>query len=205
MPLFLNDRQKVKLSPVATVNDKLTKTEQSAIQSLLCGTNDMFGRAKTISNLMKIEKLTVSETAKVLSMSAKSVSEKLRLLEFTQSERKMINDAGLCERTAYCFLGLDKLSRFSALCYCTQNKLTCEECEKYVSEIMEQKSLSEKCRENIHNGIKKTVIRDIGLFFNTIDHAVELVKNSGYDIEKQQKDDGEYVSLAIKVKKNRKN
>ena len=60
----------------------------------------MFEEAKSLYGMMKMRKMTQSETAKMLGVSQSYVANKLRLLQLDQKMQDRICESGLSERHA---------------------------------------------------------------------------------------------------------
>ena len=111
-------------SPVIKIkHEKMSPAVVSAIDNLLSPKGNMFTRAETVKCLMGLEKLSVEETAKALSLKMEDVAGKLRLLEFSETERCALLDYGFSERDALQFLRLDRVSRLFFIECCRKKGL----------------------------------------------------------------------------------
>ena len=191
-------------SPVINVSKKeMSKTVVSAIDGLLCPEGNMFTRAQTVKNLMSLENLSVEQTAKALSLKMSDVASKLRLLEFSDTEKQTIIEYGFSEKAALKFLELDKHSRLFAMEYCNRSGYDCCEIEKYVDEFINRKNQKkQEKKEKIQRAKnKKSAGCDIGFFFNSVEKAVKLAKQAGFFVtHKREETKDEYI-IHISVKK----
>ena len=188
--------KKEKLLPVATVKHCHTEetAESTAIECMLSEDANMFIQSETIRDLMRIEGLTIARVAEVLMLKPSVIAEKLRLLEYSEKEREAIISGSICERSAVSLLALPKDMRKAVLAECIDRKLDCESTEELVGNLLSSGKTERKT-------IRKAIVRDIGLFLNSVDHAVNIAKEYGYDVQKNQTDDGKTISLDIKVKR----
>lgn len=191
-------------SPVINIKkESISPTVVSAIDSLLSPTGNMFTRAETVKNLMSIEKLTVEEAAKVLSLKPVDVANKLRLLEFSSKERKAIGDHSFCETDALEFLKLDKVSRLYAMEYCSKNSFTSEEIKGYIDGLVNSGDVFKKRVEDKIEGVRKFVVGDIGFFFNSIDNAMRLARKAGFEVQNDRSENEDGYDIHINVKKQK--
>ncbi len=190
-------------SPTINVkHEEISPTVLSAIDNLLSPAGNMFSRAKTIKNLMQIEKMSLEMTAKALSLSQKDVAGKLRLLEFSPKERQTILEYDYSENVALMFLELDKRCRLYTMEYCRKNDFSARQIREYVDKEIEskRKSIPAKTME----GLRKISVCDVGFFLNSIENALRLAKNAGFNVEHERiENDGEY-EIHIKVGKQKK-
>lgn len=201
---FYKERLGPVFSPVINVKKtNMSPTVVSAIDSLLAPSGNMFTRAETVKNLMSIEKLTVEETARVLSLKPVDIANKLRLLEFSPKEKKAILDHGFSEADALCFLGLDKVSRLYAMEYCRKNSLTPGQIKEYVDGLAASgKALKREVGDKIES-VRKFVVGDIGFFFNSIDNALRLARRAGLEVENDRSEREDCYDIHISVKKQK--
>ncbi len=190
-------------SPIINVkHEEVSPTVLSAIDNLLSPNGDMFTRAATIKKLMQIEKMSLEAAAKTLSLGTKEVAGKLRLLEFTPKERQTILEYEYSESTALVFLELDKLHRLYAMEYCHKNGYSSEQIRKYVNKEIENKKKSLPLKAV--DGIRKFSVCDVGFFLNSIENALRIAKNAGFDVENERSENENEYNIHIKVKKQKK-
>lgn len=189
-------------SPVINVkHENISKTIVSAIDNLLSPDGNMFTRAKAVKNLMQIEKLSLEETAKVLSLKTTDVANKLRLLEFSQKERCSLLENGFSEMSALEFLKLDKVSRLYAMEYCKRNDFDADGVRSYVESVIEKKNSKKQGAEKKSENVRKFVVSDIGFFFNSIENVLRLARKAGLEVDSETKETEERHDIHISVKK----
>ncbi len=119
------------------------------------------------------------------------IGQKLRLLRLGERERIICEAAGVSERRAHYLLAMpaaDRAQMFSdllsdELCLGEKAQLLCE-------------------RLGLDRGDmqRRTVaIKDVRIFFNTIDRALEVMKQAGVRAETQRRDGEEYVEYRIRI------
>ena len=164
----------------------------------------MFEEAASIQSLISLTEMTQEACAKKLSVSQSYVANKLRLLRLSDGEQEKIEENGLTERHARALLRLeDEEERGEVLSIIIKREMNVSRTEEYIEDIICAKSrLAE--RESKPKGSeqkRKLVIRDIRLFYNSIDHAVDVIKKSGIPVESTRKEVEEGVLISILLPK----
>lgn len=164
----------------------------------------MFEEAASIQSLISLTGMTQEACAKKLSVSQSYVANKLRLLRLSDGEQEKIEENGLTERHARALLRLeDEEEREEVLSIIIKREMNVSRTEEYIEDIICAKSrLAE--RESKPKGSeqkRKLVIRDIRLFYNSIDHAVDVIKKSGIPVESTRKEVEEGVLISILLPK----
>ncbi len=171
--------------------------ERSAVLALIENIQrsdlNFFEEAEAISILIKEYGMTQEDAAIRLGMAQSTIANKLRLLKLTSIERKMIISNNLSERHARALLKLDDADiRHQVLVCIIENNLTVDKTEKYIASL--------ETKEKIKASYKKRspVLRDVKLFFNTVNKAINVMKLAGVDAQvKKAHHDGmiEYTIL----------
>ena len=164
----------------------------------------MFEEAASIQSLISLTGMTQEACAKKLSVSQSYVANKLRLLRLSEGEQEKIEETGLTERHARALLRLeDEEEREEVLSIIIKREMNVSRTEEYIEDLICAKSrLAE--RESKPKGSeqkRKLVIRDIRLFYNSIDHAVDVIKKSGIPVESTRKEVEEGVLISILLPK----
>ena len=190
------------LSPVIKVkHSSLSPTVVSAIDNLLSPSGNMFTRAETVRNLMKIENLSLDETAKALSIKRTDVANKLRLLEFSKPERSAILEYGFSESDALEFLALDKTVRLYAIEYYCKKNDTSVGVKEYVNGFLKGTCKYSQTPDKESGRVRKFAIRDAGFVINSIENVLKNAVKAGFQVEKKTKvNDGAY-DIYINLKK----
>lgn len=154
---------------------------------------NFFEEAEAIAMLIQEFNITQEETAMRLGMAQPTIANKLRLLKIPPHERAMIFNNKLTERHARALLKInDETKRREVLNYIIENNLTVDATEKYIKSFEEKEKIEESYKK------RSPILKDIKLFFNTVDKAVKVMQLAGVDAEvKKQKHDGliEYTIL----------
>lgn len=164
----------------------------------------MFEEAASIQSLISLTGMTQEACAKKLSVSQSYVANKLRLLRLSDGEQEKIEENGLTERHARALLRLeDEEERVEVLSIIIKREMNVSRTEEYIEDLICAKSRMAE-RESKPKGSeqkRKLVIRDIRLFYNSIDHAVDVIKKSGIPVESTRKEVEEGVLISILLPK----
>ena len=169
-------------SEVPCVINNVNKEESAhlaIIENIQRENLNMFEQAMAILNLMKVHCLTQEKIAEQLSCSQSYVANKLRLLKISDEEKQDIIEFGLTERHARALLKIkDEDLRKSALKNIIRKNMNVASSEDYIDKL-----LTEKKKEKSENGKTKIIIKDMRLFYNTIDKAIETMRATGFNVE----------------------
>lgn len=183
-------------SIILNVND-----EQSAVFALLENLQrqdlSYFEEAEGYQSLLQILGITQEKLAEKLGKSQSAVANKLRLLKLSDGERKLILEGNLTERHARAVIKIsDEMVRRRVINYIILKELNVAETEGYIETILAEKSDKKQ-------GKRIFLLKDIRLFINTVNKAVDFMKKSGIDVTAQQKDVGDDIEYYIKIPKRK--
>lgn len=157
-----------------------------------------FEEARGISKLIRRFGLTQEEAARKLGKSQSTIANKLRLLKLTYEEQEWILNAGLTERHARALLRIDdKDVRREALSKIISDKLNTQQTDSLVSIMLnslEQPVIRQK-------GISKVVIKDVRIFVNTINKAIDTMRLAGIDAQSNKTDCENFIEYTIRIPK----
>ena len=158
---------------------------------------NMFEEACAIASLIDMYALTQEDVAKQLSVSQSYVANKLRILRLTLPEREKILSYGFTERHARALLKLASASdRLCAIEYIHRHNLNVSAAESYID-----RCVSESKAENIRHAPRKIILKDMRVFYNSIDRAISLVKQAGINVTSERVDAGDSTELTIRIPK----
>ena len=163
---------------------------------------NIFEEASAIASLIALAGLTQEMCARRLCVSQSYVANKLRLLRLSDVERELILQNSLTERHGRALLRLtDAAERLSVLVTMIERSMNVASAEEYVESLICAKSRAEEMRSKPEHSEqrRKMVIRDIRLFYNSIDHAVDIIKKSGIPVEssRTETENGTLISILL--------
>lgn len=172
--------------------------EDSAVLALLENLQrkdlQMFEQASALATLLRDRQLTQEEAARRLGMSQSSLANKIRLLRLTQTEQLMILEHNLTERHARALLKVDEPTlRMKILQTIVEKNLNVSQSEELIAAAL-QKPVKPKTKRTF-------VAKDIRLFLNTIDHAVDAMKTAGIAAQAEKKETAEYIECTVRIPK----
>ena len=188
---------------IVSADDKKS-AELALIENMLREDLNIFEMARAIEKLTRTYSLTQEEVAKSLSMSQSAVANKLRLLRFSEEEQRLILENKLTERHARALLKLPEgEARLGALEGVIKARMNVSATEKYVDELIkalaereeaptEDEKLPAQCR-------KVPIIKDIRLFYNSLDRALCIVRSAGIEISSAKREDERGITIEINI------
>ena len=159
---------------------------------------NMFEEARGIARLIRKYGLTQEQAAIKLGKKQSTITNKLRLLRLGFEEQEWILTAGLSERHARTLLRInDEGLRREVLSRIISDNLSVGEAEALVTDVLMQKpeSAPEKKPE------RKIAIKDVRIFVNTINKAVDTMRLSGINAISRRSETDEYIEYTVKIPK----
>ncbi len=172
--------------------------EKSALFSLIENIQrqnlGFFEEAIAINKLSKDFGLSREAISKKLGKAQSTIANKLRLLGLTEEEQQKIVKEGLTERHARALLRLDDSKmRLRALSIIADKHLTVAESERMITQML--------CRKKNSRRIPLNSIRDVRLFVNTLNHAVDTIRRAGIDADSVKSETEEYIEYVVRIPK----
>ena len=131
-----------------------------------------FEEAEAVFKLVSSWNIPREEAARKLGLASSTLSNKLRILKLEPEVRNIITENNLTERHARELLRIeDKKGREEAAKFVAEKELSVPETVKYISRILEK----EKPKKNR----PRYFVKDMRLFINTFEHAVEIMNSAG--------------------------
>ena len=157
----------------------------------------MFEEARGVSRLIRRYGLTQQEAAVKLGKTQSTIANKLRLLRLTYEEQEWIENAGLSERHARALLKLgDEGARREALSKIISENLNVQQSENLINLM-----LNSSPKNNKKQGMSKAVIKDVRIFVNTINKAIDTMRLAGIDAQSDKTDTDNFIEYTIRIPK----
>ena len=168
------------------------------IENLQRENMNCFEEAEGIQRLISTYGLTQEETSNQLGCAQCTVANRLRLLRLTSEEQRLIIGAELTERHARALLRIDNEEmRMTALQRIIRGKLNVAQSEHLVEDMLKNFENTEKRKKAI------PVIRDVRLFMNTVNHAVDTMRRSGIEASAEKTETEEYIEYLVRIPKGK--
>ncbi len=162
-----------------------TSEQSSAVLSLVENIQrqslQFFEEAQAIERLISDYGLTQEAAAQRLSVSQSYIANKLRILRLSDEVKAEIVRLSLTERHARAMLKLENdKQRLFLLSKISERGLNVEKTEQLIEAYLEKKQREESIKR------RSGVFKDIRLFFNTVNKALEIIKLAGVDAHAQK-------------------
>ena len=173
--------------------DERRRCVLALIENLQRQDMNCFEVAEGIRQMMETCELTQCEAAQQLGYSQSAVANKLRLLQLTEEQRRRLLAAGMTERHARALLRLAPSEwRDAALDRMIAGQMTVAQTERLIEGM-----LTGRCRRRP----ALLVGRDVRVFFNTVNHALDLMRRGGIDARAQQREADGYIEYVVRIPK----
>lgn len=150
-----------------------------------------FEQAEGIRRLIDDYHLTQEQAAARLGCTQPTIANKLRLLAFTPAERDKLVSCGAGERHARALLGLEESARAALLVRLAAENWTVARTEREVAALKEAERAPRR---------KVTpLVKDVRLFFNTVDRAVETMRQSGVAVNAEKRQGDGYIEWVVRI------
>ena len=160
---------------------------------------DFIEEAIGIYNLIQTYGFSQEEAAKKLGKSQSAISNKLRILRMDAEVLQQVIDGELSERHARALLRLgEKEEQLRAIREIVRRGLTVSETDNMIEQwLIAKNSKPPKKPETTY------VFKDLRLFLNTINHAVDTMRHSGIRADLNRVEDDTSICMTIRILKSR--
>ena len=153
-----------------------------------------FDEAEAVFKLVSLWNIPREEAAKRLGLAPSTLSNKLRILKLGQKVREIIIENNLTERHARELLRIEtEKEREEAAKFVAAKKLNVPETEKYIDKLL--------LREKPKRKAARYVVKDLRLFINTFEHAVEVMNSAGIGAVSTVSENEESIIYSVAVPK----
>lgn len=172
--------------------------EKSAILALVENLQrvdlNFFEQAYAINKLVKEYGISQKEVAVKLGKQQSTVANKLRLLKLSLRVKQLIIENSLTERHARSLLKMEEdEQRLACLSYVIKHKLNVEQTENYIQNLL--------LKDQPKSAKKILVVKDVRVFMNTVNKAVQIMKYAGLSIDTDKTEDENYINYIVKIPK----
>ena len=159
-----------------------------------------FEEATAIDRLMRDYALTQEQIAIALGKTQSAISNKLRLLRLRPDIRAMIAEHDLTERHARALLRInDEDKRRKALKKIIEKQMNVRQTEDFINALL---TVKPKKRKKDPNKLPLKLYKDIRLFVNTIDKAVDSMRLAGMEAKATRKETSDYYEYVVRIAKS---
>ena len=176
-----------------------TSNEKSALLAMIENLQrkdlDFFEEAEGIEHLIKVYSMTQEQVAKKIGKSQSAVANKLRLLRLGELTKILIRQYNLTERHARALLKLDDERKTAkAVEIIVRKNYNVAQTEHLVEEMLAVPKVR-------HQQKKLSVFKDVRIFLNSINKAIDAMKDSGINAISQKSEDPASIVYTITIPK----
>lgn len=183
IPAILKDMSDSQAASVSLI-ENLQREELSAIEE-----------ACAYQKLIELHQLTQESLAQRLGKGQSTIANKLRLLQLPEQVQTALRYQKITERHARALLRLPQVTQKLAML------------EETISKKWTVKQLEEQIEKKLHKNrnrkvptTRKPISRDKRIAINTIRQSIQMVQESGIEIETEEKETTHYVEVVIRIK-----
>lgn len=156
-----------------------------------------FDEAEALSKLLDFYGMTQEDCAVKLGKNQSTIANKLRLLKLSYDVRNKIRSNGLTERHARALLKLNDVKlQLQAIDTICERRYNVEQTERLVTIIIGKEEEKESIRR------RSGAFKDIRLFVNTINKAVETMKAAGINADSKKIKENGYIEYIVRIPTN---
>ena len=148
-----------------------------------------FEQAQGLRDVIVLWDCTQAEAAKRLGMAQPTLANKLRLLQLTADQRQFVLDNGLTERHARAVLRLPENRRSEALITIAKRRMNARATDLYIEQLLNETP----GRHRI------SMVKDVRIFVNTIDHAIRLMTDNGVPATAHREERDGYIEYTVRI------
>ena len=157
---------------------------------------NFFEEAAGMEKLMRVCGFSQDDVARKLGKSQSAVSNKMRLLRLGSDIMQEICDGGLTERHARALLRLDRHEeQLEAVKHIRKNNLNVSQTDAYIEQYLVKKDKGQQSEPPV----QQYVIKDVRLFYNTLNRAVDTMRRAGVRADFQKDEDDSEIRVSIKI------
>lgn len=155
-----------------------------------------FEEAEALRLLIDEYSFTQERIAQQIGKRQSTIANKLRLLKLSDDERNTIIKNNLTERHARALIRLDdEKLRKKVLAKIIENSLNVVQTEELINKIISPDSVRKA------SALQTVVIKDVRLFFNTINKALQTMRKSGINVTQEKTETDEFIECRILIPK----
>ena len=158
----------------------------------------IFEEARGISKLIRRYGLTQEQAAIKLGKTQSTIANKLRLLRLSEEEQEWMEKAGLSERHARALIRIENETvRREVLSRIITENLNVKQSERLVGIYLNSTPKPSRVKGN-----SKAVIKDIRIFLNTINRAIDTMRLSGINAQSNKTATEDFIEYTIRIPKS---
>jgi len=187
IPAIIRDMTDTETASVALI-ENLQREELTVIEE-----------ARAYAQLLELHGLTQEALAQRLGKSQTTIANKLRLLNLPEVVQMALLDKQISERHARALIGLkDPEKQETVLNKIIESELNVQQTEEYIQSLDTTEPKKKKRQPQL-----KGFSKDIRIAMNTIRQSLNMVSETGIDVEAEETEQEEYYQFTIKIPKQK--
>ncbi len=159
---------------------------------------DFFDIADSMNNIANEYDMTFSELSRTLGIKHSEILTSQRLLRFTDEERELIREFGLTKEHALAAVRIENPSeRRMTLSEIIEGGMNVLQSEAFIDELLTRKKRLHRLHQKSTLVLKTTRILE-----NTINKAVDTMRESGLTVVTEQKETEGYIEYSVRIEKS---
>lgn len=206
-PVLIAGERRLRAAKIAGIREvpcieMAAESAQSALLALVenLQREDMncFEEAEGIRRLIELHGLTQEDAATRLGCAQSTIANRLRLLRLPPEERRAILAAGLTERHARALIRLnDPELRAFARKQMEEERLNAAQSDRLVDDLL--RGGEDTPPEKLQRQRPMPLVRDVRLFLNTVNHAVDTMRRSGIEASAEKTETEEFIEYRVRI------
>ncbi|WP_369901583.1 nucleoid occlusion protein [Bacillus manliponensis] len=185
VPAIVKNMSDTETASVALI-ENLQREELTAIEEAIA-----------YQKLIELHNLTQEALAQRLGKGQSTVANKLRLLKLPEEIKQALLEKHITERHARALIPLkNEELQIKVLQEIIANQFNVKQTENRVAKLLEETKPKRKARQ-------KAVSRDMRIAMNTIRQSLQLVSDSGLNVNSEEEEFDEYYQITIKIPKKK--
>ena len=175
--------------------DEKTSAILAIVENLQRQDLNFFEEAHGVAALLRLYNMNQQQVAQRLGKAQSTIANKLRLLKLPLEIQQRILQAGLTERHSRALLRLSDSDKLApAVEVIIQRQMNVQAAEQYIDRLLEQNHKQHPTR--------LFIIKDIRLFLNTVNKAIDTMVQAGIPVDSVQSEDQDTISYTIRIPKS---
>lgn len=154
---------------------------------------NVFELAEMIGRFCSLYRFDEQQAAVLLGVPRRFVSNKLKLLSLTKTQRLRLSMNGMTEKHAEIILSRLPAERDELIDKAVKNCFSAKELKSYLKSLSDEEKKIKSYRRRARS------LSDRHLFFNSIEKAVNIMRLAGVDISTEKKNVGGYIEYIIRL------
>jgi ParB family chromosome partitioning protein len=181
--------------------NRKSSCELAYVENLMRDKLDLNEKAQGIETLVRRFDMSRDQVCKSLSVYRDEMKFLTELLHLSSYEKGLITEFSLTAAQLRPLMKIENAHvRRHLMSLIAKNGVPEAGCERFIDEFMHGTPKREKTVKKIKpNPVKKLVLKDIRVFINSIDHAIDLVRNSGVDITCEKTEENNALKYSISI------